>query len=483
VAGSGAAVDGRATRGAIVSDFADRHRRIVDVVEPLERMGVEIVEPPERTDSDASGDQRTRDDDLCLTLSLRVPPALESIDDTVAERDDPQEARWERLRAQRDEARERAADALGWAEELEDRVTSLETPEEGSGSDSEADTDAQAEEPPADGHDQLTDGERETLQALRAMGDRRASREIADEVDGTLQSVRSWLTKLVQEGHIRAQPDPSDGRRKLYSPLDRDGQTDEASDRDRADEASDHERADEQFDGTVHIASHGGSPSQVFHVRADCPQLKKSADSVEKDRSVVPNHRPCANCVPDGLEEGLVAVASRSGTTTYHEREDCPKLGAANEVTVTEREHVPNYDPCDDCVTRSEQAKADDVEEDTGDGDEHDAENTDEEDGANDDDEDGANDADGSTAADICARNDLRREAVVEALDGATAIYHVQRELTLSSDETEALLRSLGVLENLDGGGRVTLQRAKSVTREHLPPANRLGSEGRDSRA
>lgn len=450
-----------------MSDLADCHRRIADVVEPLERMGV-----------DAGVDDRARDDgDLCLTLDLRIPPALDPIDSGEApERIEALEAECEQLRAERDalqdevdgmeadleaveselravveerdDAREHLDDVVRRAEDLEARIAELEDQYVAGESDGEEGADPPRAEASAGAQDDLTDGERETLDALRELGGSTASGAIAGEVDATLQSVRSWLPRLVQAGHIRTEPDPTDGRRKLYSPVECDeptqvGPTDDAP-TDDADSAD--------ADGTVHIASNGGSPSQVFHVRAECPQLQKSADSVRKDRSVVPHHRPCGTCVPGGLGEGLVAIAEGSPTTTYHKREDCPKLGSANDVAVRERETVPDYDPCGDCVP------------------------LDGEEGAVDGEDDGAG------AARICARNDVRREELVEALDAASAIYHVQRDLTLSREETEALLRGLGVFEDLEGGGHVTLDRANAVAREHVPPAERLGSDGDESR-
>lgn len=410
-----------------MSDLAGRHRRITDVVEPLERMGVE-----------ATVDERATDEgDLCLTLDLRIPPALDSLDGSEAtEGIEVLEAQCERLREERDEARERVEEVLRRAEDLEAHIAELEDRDEGSEPVGADGPDAEGGEEPAASRRNLTEGERETLDALRELGGFRASGEIADEVDATLQSVRSWLPKLAQADHIRAEPDPTDGRRKLYSPVE-----------------SDDEESDDA-DGTVYIASNGGSPSQVFHVREDCPQLQKSTDFVEKDRSVVPHHRPCGNCVPEGLEEGLVAIAKGSPTTTYHKREDCPKLGSARNVAVQSRETVPNHDPCDDCVHQ-------DGEEGTGGGDEAD---------------------DGPPPAQICARNDLRREEIVEALDAANAIYHVQRDLTLSRDETEALLQGLGVFEDLAGGGHVTPDRAKSVVRKRVPPAKQLEADGGEYR-
>jgi hypothetical protein len=196
-------------------------------------------------------------------------------------------------------------------------------------------------------------------------------------------------------------------------------------------------------DGTVYIASNGGSPSQVFHVRTDCSQLERATDFVEKDRAVVPNHRPCGTCVPDGLEEGLVAIAKGSPTTTYHRRADCSKLTSASNVAVQERETVPNYDPCKNCVHREDEASA-------------------------------REEADDHTprAAQICDEHDLDGDAIVDALDAATAVYHVQRDLELSRDETQALLDDLGVLETFTGGGTLSRDRAEEVVRERDPRAN-----------
>lgn len=72
---------------------------------------------------------------------------------------------------------------------------------------------------------------------------------------------------------------------------------------------------------------------------------------------------------------------------------------------------------------------------------------------------------------------------MIEALAGAVAMYHVRRDLSLSSDETKALLQALGVFEDLRGGGHVSIDRAKSVAREHIPPDGQLepvGGEDRD---
>lgn len=443
-----------------MSDLAERHRRIAAVVERLERMGVEA-----EVDGHGNGGEQH------LTLDLHIPPTLDPVDggDTT-ERVEDLEAECERLREQRDGLEEdigdleaalatdrssrRAGDEDDASEEHPDDGTDAadatgdrEAATAGNGraeaettgvpnddlvpAGDDGDPDADdGERPPVD-QEGLTDGERETLRAVRRLGASSSSGEIADEVDATLQSVRSWLPNLVNAGLVRTTPDPTDGRRKHYSPVEGAGSPDEEDD------------ADE----TVYIASNGGSPSQVFHVRADCPQLQKSTDSVEKDRSVVPHHRPCGNCVPAGLDEGLVAIAKGSTTTTYHKREDCPKLGSAITVSVQEHETVPDYDPCDDCVPQGDT----------------DAEGDDER-------------PDGPTAAGICAENDLRRDDVATALATSNAVYQVRRELGLSEAETVALLRDLGVYEDLDGGGHVATERAQSVAREHVPPARKLGS-------
>lgn len=394
-----------------MSELTEVHRRIADVLEPLERMGI-----------DATMEERTMDDgDLCLTLNLRLPPTPDSDDgDEARERSENVEAQCEQVTG-------RAADLETRIAELEDREATNKTDPSRKSS--------------GVSHDGLTDGERETLHELQELGGSRSSGDIADEVDATLQSVRSWLPKLAQAGHIQSVPDPTDGRRKLYSPVECDEPTDDESsdDVDGTGEAVDGTAEElEDFDGTVYISSNGRSPSQVFHVREDCTQLRNCANFVEKDRSVVPNHRPCSTCASEDLGEGLVAVANKSPTKTYHKQEDCSRLKPATEVKVQKQEEVPDHDPCTDCGHR-------DGEESVGDED------------------------DGPTAAQICTRNDIDPEEIIEALDRATAIYHVQRDLTLSCDDTEDLLQELGVLETLSAGGQIPLDRAKSMVREHVP--------------
>lgn len=493
---------------------------------------------------EASVEERTTDDgDLCLTLDLRIPQTLESVDvggETVErgetieageaiEHREAFEAKCEQLREQRD-ALQAEVDEL--QDELEAARSRLRASGEGSVEGGEerphegtSGAKTAGGEPPdgrtaPSGRD-LTEGERETLQALQAMGGSRTSTEIADEVDATLQSVRSWLPKLVKAGYVRTEPDPTDGRRKLYAAVNPD------------ESAAEDESGDDSE--TVYIASAGGSPSQVFHVRKDCPQLQKSTDCVEKDRSVVPHHRPCGNCVPEGLEEGLVAVAKGSSTTTYHKREDCPKLGSANNVVIQARETVPNHTPCDDCVpigseqssdeddeasrelagndtngrdearaseekTKSNEEKTDSSEEKTdssdvnGEASEEKAETSEEKAETSEVDEpDGTDDVassgehvpgegedpvrdDAPSVATICRQNDLDRQAILDALETATAIYHVQRELTLTSDETEALLRGLGLFEDLHGGGRVPPNRTEPAVRKHVPSSLQVES-------
>lgn len=400
-----------------MSDLARHHRQIAAVLEPLERMGVDATVEERSTD----------DDDLSVTLKLGFPSGVDS-DDVGSGGAKP-------------------ADLEARVAELEDQKRSTET-----GPDSKRSGVPE---------DDLTDGERETLHALQELGGSRSSGDIADEVDATLQSVRSWLPKLAQAGHIRTVPDPTDGRRKLYSPVEceepveeTDGTSEESENVDETVENGDgaaddpelpsdtvvheDEPVDRPDDGdrTVYIASNGGSPSQVFHVRESCPQLRNCADFVEKERSVVPNHRPCGTCVSAELDDGLVAIASESPTKTYHKQADCAKLEPTAEVEVTERSTVPEYDHCADCVHP--------------------------------DTEESVPTDDGATAAQICARNDVDPEDVIEALDTATTVYHVKRDLVLSREETETLLRRLGVFEALDGGGHVPLDRARSVVREHV---------------
>jgi DNA-binding MarR family transcriptional regulator len=380
---------------------------------------------------DATMEERATDNgDLCLTLNLRLPPTLDS--------DDGDEARErsENLEAEREQV-------VGWAANLEARIAELED----RGGVSETDSGRKSA---SVSHNDLTDGERETLRALQKLGGPRSSGDIADEVDATVQSVRSWLPKLVQAGHIQSMPDPSDGRRKLYSPVECDEPTDNESSEDgdgTVEEPTDDESSEDvdgtveedvYWDGTVYVSSNGRSPSQVFHIREDCPRLRNCADFTEKDRSVVPNHRPCSTCVSEDLDEGLVAVANESPTKTYHKQEDCSKLKPATEVEVQEREAVPDHDPCTDCGHR-------DGEENVGDKD------------------------DNSRVAQICTQNDIDPEEIIDALARATAIYHVQRDLRLSRDDTETLLQELGELETLFGGGQIPLDRAKSVVGEYVP--------------
>ena len=415
-----------------MSDLAERHRQIADILEPLERMGI-----------DATVDERTTDDGtLRLTLTLGLPPDLDPIG-------------------------QKATDPTG---ALEARIRELEKQSEPSESDHETDPDPSEDGYPSVGGEKLTDGERETLDALRTLGGPRASGDIADQVDATIQSVRSWLPKLAGAGLIETVPDPTDGRRELYSPVvSEESATDEGSaDEDDTIDRSEDNPVDRSQDntveettdvaGTVYVATGGGSPSQVFHVRPDCPQLRRAEDFVEKDRSVVPHHRPCGTCVSTDLADGLVAI-SNSPTETYHKRADCPRLASATDVTVVAGETVPDFDPCADCVSGDRTSDRDE--------DEKERDGDTDEDGS---DEEEADADDVSMAAELCDRNDLDREAVIEALDAATAIYHVQRDLTLPRDETETLLRDLGVFETLDGGGHVSLDRAKSVVHEHVPP-------------
>ncbi len=436
-----------------MSNLAEQHRLIAEVIEPLEEMGV-----------DTKVAERVRDDgSLCLTLDLGLPPAFDS-NGGAGERTEVLEAQYEKLRKGYD-GLQKEADRL---EELEARITELEEQGGVDESDREKQGDTGGGRYPSVARGDLTDGERETLRALRDLGGSRASGEIADEVDATLQSVRSWLPKLVQADLVQTVPDPSDGRRKLYSPvecdeaIDGDGHenpdvtSETAKNGDDSVEATagvdgttdGSEQSDDaveetpEVEGTVYIASSGGSPSQVFHVQTDCPQLQRAADFVEKDRAVVPHHRPCGSCVADDLEGGCVAVAANSQSETYHKRADCPKLESANEVALRDATAVPDYDPCTNCVHLDDQESPSERSE-----------------------------TENHEAEQICVRNGLDREAIVEALDGATAIYHVQRDLTLSRDETETLLQILGVFGTLDGGGNVPLDRAKSVVRKHVPPA------------
>ena len=508
-----------------MSDLAEHHRRIATALEPIEQLDIA-----------ASVEERTTDKGgLSLTVTLGPPPDFDSIDDergetgTEIRHEQGEQLRKERDRLQkqldrideeletvqstlraivkkRGECRERVEKITRRAETLEERIAELEARHE----DSEPDrknSDAGSSEDSEDAHDELTDGERETLNALQALGGAKASGEIANEVDATLQSVRSWLPKLVQADLIRTTPDPTDGRRKLYSPIESDEPTDsdesedpdntfeESGEPDKTDDNAETrdtpgeqsqtrgkvvdseeetDTTDEQSDDpdnsaekpesrdctdelsgdadgtveesedvatTVYIASSGGSPSQVYHVRKTCPQLQRSADFVEKERTVVPHHRPCGSCVADGLAEGVVAIANNSATKTYHKRKDCPRLASANTVTVQDKEIVPDFDPCPSCVHRTEEDSS-----------------------ANGDKEDSD-----SRAAEICAGHHLDREEIIKALDTATAIYHIQRDLTLSREETEALLKDLGVFEALDGGGHVPLERAKSAVRDHVP--------------
>lgn len=164
-----------------MNELAERHRRIADVVEPLERMGVE-----------ATVEERTVEDgELYLALDLRIPPALEPIDvsDEAMEHVEALEAKCERLREQRDDLQNELdrledeletlqarlrADEDSCGERDEEQATEHDESRDGrrdeSDSSGRSEHDArESEDPDVNGSD-LTEGERETLRVLQSMG-------------------------------------------------------------------------------------------------------------------------------------------------------------------------------------------------------------------------------------------------------------------------------------------------------------------------
>ena len=170
-------------RGKPMSELAEQHRQIADVLAPLERMGVDAT----------LEDRNTADGDLCLTLSLELPATLNA--DGGQTRD--LTARSWNLSESGGEITNHVERVATLADDLEARIADLER----GGAGAESDSNEYGGDNADVAEDGLTDGERETLHALQELGGTKSSEEIAAEVDATLQSVRSWLPKLGETGH------------------------------------------------------------------------------------------------------------------------------------------------------------------------------------------------------------------------------------------------------------------------------------------